>query len=161
MLIRAATAGDWPAIWPILQAIGLAGDTLTWDPSTTSERARAGWMRPPPGRTVVAELDGVVVGSAFTQPNHRGPGDHVANAGFVVHPEHRRLGVGRALCAHVLDQAGADGYRAMQFNAVVETNTAGLALWRSFGFETLAVVPGAFRHPTRGYVGLHIMYRTL
>ena len=39
-----------------------------------SDRARAGWMRPPPGRTVVAERDGVIVGSAFTQPNHRGPG---------------------------------------------------------------------------------------
>jgi ribosomal protein S18 acetylase RimI-like enzyme len=161
MRIRAATDHDWPFIWPFLQQVGLAGDTLTWDPATTSERARAGWMRKPPGRTVVAERDAVIVGSAFTQPNHHGPGAHVANAGFVVHPEHRRQGVGRALCAHVLEQAKNDGYRAMQFNAVVETNTGGLALWRSFGFETLAVVHEAFLHPTKGYVGLHIMYRRL
>ena len=161
MRIRAATDDDWFSIWPFLQQVGLAGDTLTWDPATTSERARAGWMRKPPGRTVVAELDGVIAGSAFTHPNHHGPGAHVANAGFVVRPEHRRLGVGRALCTHVLEQARADGYRAMQFNAVAETNTAGLALWRSFGFETLAVVPEAFRHPIHGYVGLHVMYRRL
>ena len=161
MLIRPATAEDWPAIWPILRDIGRAGETLTFDPATTSERARAGWMREPPGRTVVVEADGLVVGSAFTQPNHHGPGAHVANAGFVVHPEHRGRGIGRALGRHVLDQARADGYRAMQFNAVVETNTAGLALWRSFGFETLAVVPEAFHHPRHGYVGLHIMYLKL
>jgi ribosomal protein S18 acetylase RimI-like enzyme len=47
------------------------------------------------------------------------------------------------------------------FNAVVETNTAAVALWRSLGFEVLATVPEAFQHPTRGYVGLHIMHRRL
>jgi GNAT superfamily N-acetyltransferase len=36
--------------------------------------------------------------------------------GFVVHPDHGGRGVGRALCEHVLDQARADGYRAMHFN---------------------------------------------
>ena len=49
----------------------------------------------------------------------------------------------------------------MQFNAVVETNTGAVALWRSLGFETLCTVPGAFRHARSGAVGLHIMYRTL
>ena len=55
----------------------------------------------------------------------------------------------------------ADGYRAMQFNAVVETNTPAVRLWHSFGFQILATVPEAFRHPAHGYVGLHIMYRML
>lgn len=49
----------------------------------------------------------------------------------------------------------------MQFNAVVETNTSAIWLWRSFGFEILATVPEAFQHPTHGYVGLRIMYRRL
>ena len=57
--------------------------------------------------------------------------------------------------------ARADGYRAMQFNAVVETNTRAVALWRSLGFEVLATVPEAFDHPAQGFVGLHIMYRRL
>jgi hypothetical protein len=60
-----------------------------------------------------------------------------------------------------LETARADGYRAMQFNAVVETNSTAVELWRSFGFEILATVPEAFHHPTAGYVGLHIMYRRL
>ncbi|MDF2847157.1 MAG: sortase-like acyltransferase, partial [Oerskovia sp.] len=33
--------------------------------------------------------------------------------------------------------------------------------WESFGFEILTTVPEAFRHPTAGLVGLHIMYRDL
>ena len=49
----------------------------------------------------------------------------------------------------------------MQFNAVVETNSAAVARWRSFGFETLATVPDAFHHPTARLVGLHIMHRRL
>ena len=162
MLIRAATPEDWPAIWEILWRVGTDGETLTWDPDATAESARPGWMREPPGRTIVAVDDaGTVIGSAQTHPNHAGRASHVANAGFVVHPGHAGQGVGRALCRHVLDQAREDGYRAMQFNAVVETNTRAVGLWRSYGFEVLATVPEAFDHPTHGLVGLLIMYRRL
>jgi GNAT superfamily N-acetyltransferase len=114
------------------------------------------------GRTIVAvDDDGRVLGSANTHPLHPGPGAHIANAGFVVDPARRGEGIGRALGRQVLDQARADGYRAMQFNAVVETNTPAVRLWRSLGFQILATVPEAFRHPVHGYVGLHITYQPL
>jgi hypothetical protein len=45
--------------------------------------------------------------------------------------------------------------------AVVETNTAAVRLWTDLGFVVDGTVPGAFRHPTRGYVGLHVMYLPL
>jgi len=61
----------------------------------------------------------------------------------------------------VLDAARADGYRAMQFNAVVATNTRAVELWRSLGFEVIGRVPEGFRHPTRGYVDLLVMHRRL
>jgi hypothetical protein len=83
MQVREATAEDWPAIWPILRDIGIAGETLTWDPARTAASARPGWMREPPGRTVVAVDDeGTILGSANTHPVHSGAGDHVANAGY-------------------------------------------------------------------------------
>jgi len=69
--------------------------------------------------------------------------------------------VGRALGEHVLAWARAEGYRTMQFNAVVETNTGAVALWRSLGFEILGTLPEGFHHPRLGFVGLHIMHRRL
>jgi hypothetical protein len=53
------------------------------------------------------------------------------------------------------------GFRAIQLNAVVETNKAALALRRSLGFEVLATVPEASAHPGHGYAGLLIMHRFL
>ena len=164
MIIRDATPDDWPAIWPFLHGIVAAGDTFSWAPDTSEEDARAMWLKQPPGRTVVAlDDDGTVVGTAETHPNQPagGPAAHVANAGFMVDPAHSGKGVGRALAEHVLEQARADGYRAMAFNAVVETNTGAVALWRSLGFEIVATLPGGFHHPVHGYVGLHIMHRPL
>jgi len=162
VLIRDATPDDWPAIWPFLHGIVAAGDTYTWDPDVTADQARAMWMLPPPGRTVVAvDDDGTVLGTAKSGPNHMGPAAHVAGASFMVDPAHAGRGVGRALGEHVIARARADGYRVMQFNAVVATNTAAVALWKSLGFEVLGTLPEGFHHPVHGYVGLHVMHRRL
>ena len=85
----------------------------------------------------------------------------VATASFMVDPAHGGKGVGRALGTAVLNRARADGYRAMQFNAVVETNTGAVRLWQALGFTVLTTVPEAFHHPTHGYVGMHVMWRSL
>ncbi|MBO4207139.1 GNAT family N-acetyltransferase [Micromonospora echinofusca] len=162
MLIRTATDEDWPAIWPFLRQIVAAGETYTLPRDISEEFAREIWMLAPPHRTVVAvDADGTVLGSAKMNRNHLGPASHVASASFMVAPEHGGRGVGRALGAYVLDWARTEGYRFMQFNAVVETNTRAVALWQSLGFEIMTTLPEAFLHPTKGYVGLHIMYQRL
>ena len=162
MLIRPATADDWPAIWRFMRPIVAAGETFSWDCDTAEDTARAYWLRDPPARAFVAVDDGgVVLGTAEMGPNHGGPGAHVASAGFMVDPNRAGSGIGRALGEHVLAQARADGYRAMVFNAVAESNARAVELWRSLGFEVLATVPDGFKHPIEGYVGLHIMHRRL
>ncbi|MGY2064777.1 N-acetyltransferase family protein [Blastococcus sp. SYSU DS0619] len=159
--IREATAGDWPAIHPVFRAVVDAGETYTYPAGLSSDEARALWMEPPPGRTVVAVDGDRVLGTAKSGPNRPGRGSHVATASFMVDPAAQGRGVGRALGEHVVGWARAAGYRGMQFNAVVETNTGAVALWRSLGFEIIGTVPGAFEHPEHGYVGLHVMHLDL
>lgn len=166
MLIREANAADWPAIWPFFRSIVEAGETYSYPRDLDESAGRELWMLDPPGRTVVAVegtggAAGRIVGSAKMNPNHMGGASHIAGASFMVAREHGGRGVGRALGEHVLGWARAEGYRAMQFNAVVGTNTGAIALWKSLGFEIVGTLEEGFLHPTKGYVGLHIMYRRL
>jgi L-amino acid N-acyltransferase YncA len=162
MRIRDATTVDWPAIWTFMREIIAAGDTFSWDPEIGEEQAKGIWLAPPPHQTLAAvDDDDRVLGSAILGPNHGGPGAHVATASFMADPAQAGRGVGRALGEAVIARAAAAGYRAMQFNAVVETNVRALHLWRSLGFEVLATIPEAFAHPEYGYVGLCVMYRRL
>jgi GNAT superfamily N-acetyltransferase len=160
--VRDALPEDWEAIWPFFRQIVAAGETYGYDRDMDEAEGRRIWMVGSPGRTVVAtHSEGTVIGSANMYANRGGPGAHVASASFMVDPRRSGLGVGRALGEHVLEWARASGFRAIQFNAVVETNAPAVALWRSLGFEVLTSVPEAFDHPKHGYVGLLIMHRFL
>jgi len=159
--IREATADDWPQIWPFFSATVQAGETYAYDEDLTSDEAAALWLERPPGQTVVAVEDGVVLGSAKMGPNRDGRGAHIGTASFMVAPAARGRGVGRVLGEHVVAWHRDRGFRGIQFNAVVETNTAAVRLWQSLGFEVVGTVPGAFRHPVHGYVGLHVMFLPL
>jgi L-amino acid N-acyltransferase YncA len=158
MEIREFTDADWPQVWQIVRAVIQARDTYTYDPDMTPEQARAVWVEPPPGHVVVAVADGEVLGTAKMGPNRPGPGSHVATASFMVGPRARGQGVGTALCRYALDWARAAGYAGMQFNAVAETNTSAVEIYKRLGFTIVGTVPGAFEHPERGRVGLHVMY---
>lgn len=162
MRIRPATPADWDAVWPFFAAIVSARESYTYATDLASEQAHALWCPPPPGHTVVAvDEDGRVLGTAKAGPNYGGPGSQVATASFMVDPARAGAGVGRALADHVLGWACEQGYRAMVFNAVVETNTPAIALWRSLGFEVIGTIPEAFDSASHGLVGLHVMHRPL
>ena len=161
MQIREANEQDWPAIYGFFTQIVEAGETYAYPPGLSLEQARPLWMESPPGRTFVAVDGDAVVGSAKLAPNRPGRGAHVGTASFMVDPQHAGRGIGRRLGEHVLRTAREDGYRSMQFNAVVETNTAAVRLWQSLGFEVLTTVPEAFDHPRHGLVGLHVMFQRL
>lgn len=155
-----AAIADWPQIWPVFRAVVATGDTYPYPPDTSDEAAKAIWMAP--SHTVlVARLDGEIVGTAYYKPNMPGLGDHVANAGWMVHPDRQGQGIGRRFAEYVMNEAREAGFRAMQFNAVVSTNTSAVALWESLGFDVVGTVPDAFRHPVHGFTAVHIMYRRL
>ena len=65
------------------------------------------------------------------------------------------------MLAHSLQRARARGFRAMQFNCVVSTNTRAIRLWEANGFAVVGRLPGAFAHPTQGFVDALVLYRRL
>jgi len=109
----------------------------------------------------VAIEDDNVVGAYLIKPNYHCRGSHVANATYMVAKEHRRHGIGRMMAEHSLQAAKDMGYRAMQFNAVVSTNTASIALWKSIGFSIVGTVPDGFHDPNNGFVDLYVMHKLL
>ncbi len=158
--IRAATEADHDAIWDIFHVIVAAGDTYAFKPEMSRNDALAYWFQADT-RTYVAENDRRVVGTYILKPNQAGAGWHVANAAFMVAPDARGLQVGRKMGEHCLAEARRLGFRAMQFNFVVSTNTAAIHLWHDLGFKIAGTLPGAFRHPEKGYVDVYVMYRSL
>ncbi|MFT4083237.1 MAG: GNAT family N-acetyltransferase [Nocardioides sp.] len=156
--IRAATAADWPQIHEFFADIVADGETYAYPDDLTSDEAAALWMQD----HVVVAVDGVtVLGSAKMGPNRPGRGSHVGTASFMVSPAARGRGVGRLLGEYCVTWHREQGFAAIQFNAVVETNTAAMALWTSLGFRVIGTVPGAFRSRRHGYVGLCVMHLPL
>jgi ribosomal protein S18 acetylase RimI-like enzyme len=159
--IRELADADWAQVWEIVREVVLAQDTFPYDPAMTEADARAMWLEAPPGLTVVAVERNAVLGTAKMGTNRPGPGSHVSTASFMVAAEARGRGVGTALCAYAIAWARERGYAGMQFNAVAESNTRAVELYRRLGFEIVGTVPRAFAHPTLGRVGLHVMYLEL
>ncbi len=160
LVIRPASADDADALWEVARVVLAAGDTYAWPTSPTRDQGLA-LLHPPGGHTFAAEREGRLIGLYVLKANALGPGDHVANCGYMVAREARGQGVGEALCRHSLDAARALGFRAMQFNAVVSTNLGAIRTWERCGFRIVGTVPGAFRHPVLGDVDIHVMHRQL
>ena len=160
MIIREATENDFDAIWPIFQEIVSAGETFAFDRDTTKEEAFHQWMDTP-RKTFVAEDDGEIFGTYFIKTKHPGPGSHVCNCGYMVSRRARGKGLATTMCEHSQKIATELGYKAMQFNLVIESNESAVRLWSSLGFEIVGTIPGAFEHPNLGFVSAHVMYKWL
>ena len=162
MLIREAAESDLEGFVPLFRSIVEAGETYAYPEGLSEEEIRGLWFERAPGRTTVAvDEAGALLGSAKMGPNRPGRGSHVGTASFMVGPDARGRGVGRALAEDMVAWHRTQGYDGIQFNAVVETNTSAVRLWQALGFTIVGTVPDAFRHPVHGLVGLHVMYLPL
>jgi GNAT superfamily N-acetyltransferase len=160
LIIRAATDDDRAAVLAIVKPVLAAGETYAIARDLDDAGVLAYWFGPT-HEVFVAEADGSILGTYYLMPNQAGGGAHVANCGYMTAPAAQGKGVARAMCLHSLDRARQRGFRAMQFNHVVSTNTRAVSLWHTLGFATVGTLPGAFHHPVHGYVDSYVMYRSL
>lgn len=160
LTIRPAEPADADALWSILEPVIRAGETYTL-PATLSRHEALAFWQSPAHEIFVADSPRGILGTYFLRPNQPGGGAHVANCGYMTAPSATGRGVASAMCAHSLRHAAARGYRAMQFNFVVSTNERAVRLWQRFQFEIVGRLPGAFLHPTLGYVDAYVMFRPI
>ena len=160
IIVRTAEARDRDAIWSILEPTIRAGETYTLPSDLSRPQALDFWFAPS-HEVFVADEAGKIAGTYFLRANQHGGGSHVANCGYMTARDSVGRGVARQMCAHSLERARQRGFRAMQFNFVVSTNPRAIRIWQSFGFETVGRLPGAFLHPTLGYVDALVMFRDL
>ena len=148
-------------MWALLELVFCAGETFPHDPAITEAEAQLVWVDQSQVVMVAMDPAGAVVGSYYLRPNSLALGAHVANAGYVVAEHCRRQGIGSRLCQHSLQAARRLGFRSMQFNLVVSTNTAGIRCWQRNGFQVVGTLPGAFRHRQLGYIDALVMIQGL
>ncbi len=156
--IRQAGPGDHAAIWAMLEPVFRAGETYAIDRDISEAEAIAYWMAAHP---YLAELEGRPVGTFYIRRNQPGGGAHICNCGYITGPGAEGQGVARAMLAYSLDEAKRLGFRAMQFNFVLASNTRAVATWQRAGFEIVGRIPEAFDHPGLGLVEALVMYRAL
>lgn len=111
--------------------------------------------------TGVAEADGRVCGLYILHPNNVGRCGHIANASYGVAGTMRGNHIGRHLVTHSLEKGKELGFRILQFNAVVRTNTGAIRLYTSLGFQPLGVIPGGFRMKDGHYEDIIPFYHEL
>lgn len=87
---------------------------------------------------------GKLLGLYILHPNNVGRCGHICNASYAVSKESRGMKIGEKLVRDCLSQGKALGFRILQFNAVVKTNTAARRLYEKLGFVQLGVIPQGF-----------------
>jgi L-amino acid N-acyltransferase YncA len=157
--IRDYQAADLEALLEIMNEIIRRGDALVYDtPFTLKQMAEYLDSYP---TAFVATLDERTVGGYVLRANQPGRGSHVANATYLVASHARGHGIGKVLGRHSLAEARRLGFTAIQFNAVVSTNTSAIRLWQKLGFKVIGTVPQAFDLQDGRHADLHIMHRFL
>ena len=158
--IRPAQDRDFEAIWPFLREVIRAGEVYAIDRDLSREAAFDLWMKAPHA-TYVAENGGGILGIYYIKANFAGGAGHVCNGGYMVAPAARGQGIATKMCVHSQDTARGLGYRAMQFNIVLESNEGAFRLWQKLGFDTVGRLPQVFEHPKLGLIDANVMFKWL
>ena len=158
--IRLATLQDYDNIWEIFQEVIKTRDTYVFDHETPKHKLNTYWFADYM-HTYVAEINRNILGTYILKPNQVDLGSHIANGSYMVHPKAQGKSIGTAMCKHSLKEAKELGFRAIQFNSVVSTNTSAIHLWKKYGFSVIGTIPGGFNHQKLGYVDTLIMYKKL
>ena len=152
---RAAAAA---VIW---NEVVLDGIAFPQETTLTPEEADHFFLSQTLTRLATDAESGQVLGLYILHPNNVGRCGHIANTSYAVRGDMRNRHIGETLVRDSLDRARDFGFRILQFNAVVATNTRALHLYKKLGFVPLGSIPGGFRMPDGSYVDIVPHYHLL
>lgn len=102
-----------------------------------------------------------ILGLYILHPNNIGRCGHIANASYAVSSSARGNHIGEMLVKDSLSQGSAFGFKVLQFNAVVSTNTYARKLYEKLGFVQLGTIPKGFLMKDGSYEDICPYYHTL
>lgn len=106
-------------------------------------------------------LTGEICGLYILHPNNVGRCGHICNASYAVNSRHRGKRIGERLVLDSMKQGKELGFRILQFNAVVSSNTHARHLYERLGFIQLGTITGGFKMKDHTYIDICPYYRTL
>lgn len=157
--IRRAVPGDLDEMWALFEPLLAGGDAFPFGAGFEKATFQLHWFGS--HRAYVACAGGRILGMYKMGANYPDHGAHVASATYAVAAQAQGRGIGRMMVEHSLAQARQEGFLAMQFNYVVSTNVAAMALYRKLGFKIAGTLPQAFRHRELGLVDAFVLHRFL
>ena len=110
---------------------------------------------------VAADENGKLLAFYILHPNNIGRCGHIANASYGVDAAYRGMGIGRLLVTDSLKMTKECGFTALQFNAVVASNRAALALYPKLGFERLCEIKNGFRSKDGRFIDTVMFYHAV
>ena len=160
MLIREYQENDLTAMTGLWNTIVAEGDSFPQEDPLTPEEARKFFASQTASVCAFGE-DGGLLGLYILHPNNVGRCGHICNASYAVERTARGLHIGEKLVSDCLKQGRAHGFRILQFNAVVASNTHARHLYERLGFQPLGVIPSGFRMKDGHYEDICPYYHVL
>lgn len=155
--IRAYTGQDLPEMAAIWNAVVEAADAFPQS-EPLPETEAAAFFAGQSYTGVAEDASGAIVGLYILHPNNVGRCGHIANASFAVDAARRGEHIGEALVRDCLAQGKRLGFRILQFNAVVATNTAAIRLYEKLGFHKIGTVKDGFMKKDGAYTDIILYY---
>ena len=150
-----------PAMTTIWNEVVVDGIAFPQEDQLSVEEATAFFAEQTHCGVALDHANGEVLGLYILHPNNVGRCGHISNASYAVGSKARGRGAGRALVSDCIQQARTHGFKVLQFNAVVATNTVARKLYESLGFVQLGTIPGGFRMPDGTYEDICPYYHVL
>ena len=158
--IRRYETGDLPAMIDIWNEVVEEGVAFPQEEKLTALTGAAFFAEQSYTGVAVDEA-GSVVGLYILHPNNVGRCGHICNASYAVSGACRGRHIGEKLVLDCLRMGRELGFRVLQFNAVVESNTHARHLYERLGFTQLGTIPGGFRMKDGHYENICPYYHEL